>query len=157
MSEEIWKPHVTVATIAERNGKYLLVEELNSLGEKVVNQPAGHLDEGESLIEACIRETMEETGWAFEPQALVGIYRWVSPRDGETFLRYSFCGQLGEQVSPEPLDSTILRARWLSREQLESSSIQLRSVLVTHCIDDYLSGARYPLTLLSDVPEPSVA
>jgi ADP-ribose pyrophosphatase YjhB (NUDIX family) len=157
MSDDIWKPHVTVATIAERNGEYLLVEELNSLGEKVINQPAGHLDEGETLIEACVRETLEETGWAFTPEALVGIYRWISPRDGETFLRYSFSGQLIEQVSPEPLDSAILRTRWLSREQLDDPSVELRSILVTHCIDDYLKGSRYPMTLMSDVLEPTVA
>ena len=157
MSDDIWKPHVTVATIAERGGQYLLVEELNSLGEKVINQPAGHLDEGESLIDACIRETMEETGWAFQPEALIGIYRWVSPRDGETFLRYSFSGQLTEQVSPEPLDSAILRTRWLSREQLDDDSVQLRSILVTHCIDDYLTGKRYPITLMSDVLESTLA
>lgn len=154
MSDLIWKPHVTVATIAERDGAYLLVEELNSLGEKVINQPAGHLDEGESLIDACIRETMEETGWEFEPQALVGIYRWISPRDGETFLRYSFCGQLGKQLSPTPPDSDILGTRWLTLEQLEDVDNQLRSVLVTRSIEDYLAGTRYPLTLLSDVPEP---
>jgi len=157
MSDLIWKPHVTVAAIAERDGAYLLVEELNSLGEKVINQPAGHLEEGESLVEACIRETMEETGWMFKPEALVGIYRWISPRDGETFLRYTFSGQLGEQISPEPLDGAILRTRWLSLEQLENSSHQLRCVLVTRCIDDYLNGARYPLTLLNDVLEPSIA
>lgn len=157
MSDDIWKPHVTVAAIAERDDKYLLVEELNSLGENVINQPAGHLDEGESLIEACVRETLEETGWAFKPEALVGIYRWISPRDGETFLRYSFSGQLTEQVSPEPLDSSILRSRWLSREQLDDPAIELRSILVTHCIDDYLAGKRYPLALMSDVLEPTVA
>jgi len=157
MTDEIWKPHVTVAAIIERDGAFLLVEELNSLGEKVINQPAGHLDEGETLIEACVRETLEETGWQFTPQALIGIYRWISPRDGETFIRYSFCGELGEQVSPEPLDSAILRSRWLALDELEGGSVQLRSVLVTRCIDDYLSGTRYPLALLSDVPEPSLA
>lgn len=157
MSETIWKPHVTVAAIAERDGNYLLVEELNSRGEKVINQPAGHLDEGENLIDACIRETLEETGWGFQPEALVGIYRWINPRDGETFLRYSFCGQLTEQQFPEPPDNSILRTRWLTREQLDSPAIGLRSVLVTHCIDEYLTGTRYPLSLLSDVPEPSLA
>jgi 8-oxo-dGTP pyrophosphatase MutT (NUDIX family) len=157
MTDEIWKPHSTVAAIVERDGAFLLVEELNSLDEKVVNQPAGHLDEGETLVEACARETLEETGWQFTPQALVGIYRWISPRDGETFIRYSFCGELGKQLSPEPLDSAILRSRWLTLDQLENSAIQLRSVLVPRCIDDYLAGTRYPLALLSDVQEPSLA
>ena len=155
MSSQIWKPHVTVAAVAERDGRYLMVEEYNSLGETVVNQPAGHLEADETLVEACVRETLEETGWQFRPTALIGLYRWISPRDGETFLRYCFTGELGEQVSATPLDSDIIRSRWLTRVELEQTS--LRSVLVLACIDDYLSGTQHPLELLKDVLEPAIA
>ncbi len=155
MNNQIWKPHVTVAAVAEQNGRYLMVEEHNSLGKTVVNQPAGHLEEGETLAEACVRETMEETGWQFRPTALIGLYRWISPRDGETFLRYCFSGELGEQLSKTPPDSDIIRSRWLTRTELEQ--IPLRSVLVLSCIDDFVSGNQYPMDMLKDVMEPTIA
>lgn len=157
MSEQVWKPHVTVAAVIERDGRFLLVEELNSKGERVLNQPAGHLDPDENLIEACSRETLEETGWRFTPTELVGIYRWINPRDGETFLRYSFAGILTEQQSPVPPDETILRTHWMTPAEISDHPAALRSALVTHCIDDYLDGKRYPLSLMQDVAEPAVA
>ncbi|MBL4623261.1 MAG: NUDIX hydrolase [Immundisolibacteraceae bacterium] len=154
MSDQIWKPHTTVAAIAKRGDRYLMVEEYNSLGETVVNQPAGHLEADETLVEACMRETMEETGWQFKPTALIGLYRWISPRDGETFLRFCFAGELGEQVSERPPDSDIIRSRWLTRAELDQ--VPLRSVLVLSCIDDFVSGKSYPLELLQDVMEPTI-
>ena len=157
MSEDVWKPHVTVAAVIERDGRFLLVEELNSQGERVLNQPAGHLDPDETLVEACRRETLEETGWQFTPTHLLGIYRWINPRDGETFLRYSFSGILQEQLSPTPPDETILKTHWLTPAELADYPAALRSVLVTHCINDYLEGKRHPLSLMQDVLEPTVA
>lgn len=157
MSGAVWKPHVTVAAIIEQDASFLLVEELNSLGQRVLNQPAGHLEPEESIIEACVRETLEETGWNFAPKELVGIYRWINPRDGETFIRCSFAGILGDQQSPVPLDKTIIKTHWLSRQEVVDHPAALRSLLVTRCIDDYLEGNRYPLHLIQDVMETTIA
>jgi len=145
-----WKPHVTVAAVAERDGRFLLVEEIID-GRRVINQPAGHLDEGESLVQAVVRETREETAWTFEPEALVGIYRWRSPRDGETFVRVTFCGQCTGHDDRQPLDKEIVRTAWLSREALAERRARLRSPLVLRSIDDYLEGRRHPLDLLVEV------
>lgn len=146
-----WKPHVTVAAVVERNGRFLIVEEVSD-GQQVYNQPAGHLDEGESLIKAAVRETREETAWSFSPEALVGIYRWHNPDSNRTYLRVCFTGQCTSHDPSQPLDAGILRAAWLSRAELSASG-RLRSPLVLRCIDDYLAGTRYPLSLLSDLSD----
>ena len=119
-------------------------------GQPVFNQPAGHLEEGESLLEAVIRETREETAWRFVPEAHTGIYRWVHPGNGETFIRHCYAGSVCDHQPEQALDEGILRACWLSREQLVVQQ-NLRSPLVLHCIDDYLAGQRYPLELTKDL------
>lgn len=148
MAEVVWKPHTTVAALCERGGKYLLVRE-QVAGEIVYNQPAGHLDPGESLLDAVVRETLEETRYAFEPQALLGIYRYL-PRagDDETYLRFLFRGEVGERVDG-PLDDEIIAAEWLSYEQVLGCRERHRSPLVMRGIDDYRQRRGYPLDVIS--------
>lgn len=143
-----WKPDVTVAAVLERDGKFLFVEERAS-GRVVLNQPAGHVESGETFIEAVARETLEETGWTFLPQAVVGIYLWQPEHLSRTFLRVAFAGMLGGHDPARPLDQGILRVRWLDREQLLAAQPKHRSPLVQRCVDDYLGGVRYPLDLLT--------
>ena len=143
-----WKPDVTVAAVAERDGRFLLVEERAS-GRVVINQPAGHLEDGETFLEAIVRETLEETAWHFVPEAVVGVYVWRPPHAARTFLRVAFAGSLGRHEPSRPLDHGILRTRWLNREELSSPRLRLRSPLVTQCVDDYLAGARHPLSLIT--------
>lgn len=145
----IWKPHATVAAIVENDGKFLMVEE-NVEGEIVYNQPAGHLDPNEDLIEAVVRETREETAWLFKPEALIGVYLWEQPKTDRTFLRFAFCGQCSDHQENQSLDTGILRALWMSRDELLDSK-KLRSPMVIKNIDDYLAGKRYPLDVLSTV------
>lgn len=145
-----WKPHVTVAAIAERGGRFLMVEEV-ARGRTVYNQPAGHLDEGESLVDAVIRETLEETAHRFRPTAITGVYRWRNPENRKTFLRVAFCGDCDGHDPDRPLDRGIRRAVWLTREELALGTRPLRSPLVLRCLDDYLAGLRFPLALLHDL------
>ncbi len=145
----IWKPHATVAAIIEKDGKYLMVEE-DVEGEIVYNQPAGHLDPNENLIDAVIRETREETAWLFKPEALVGIYLWQQPGTERTFLRFAFMGQCSDRREDQALDDGILRALWMSKDELLQSK-KLRSPMVIKNIDDYVAGRRYPLDVLSTV------
>jgi ADP-ribose pyrophosphatase YjhB (NUDIX family) len=144
---EIWKPNVTVAAVVERAGHFLLVEEETPDGLRF-NQPAGHLDEGESIVAACSRETLEETAWQFTPQALVGIYQWPRPQGDITYLRFAFCGQLGTHEADRPLDHGIVRAVWLTPTEIEACRDRHRSPLILQCVTDYLAGRRYPLELI---------
>jgi len=144
----VWKPDVTVAAVVEREGRFLLVEE-RAGGRVVINQPAGHLESGETFLAAVSRETLEETGWTFVPNAVVGVYVWQPAHLARTFLRVAFSGTLEAHDPQRPLDHGILRTRWLDREQLLALQPRLRSPLVMRCVDDYLAGARYPLALLS--------
>ncbi|MDT8385006.1 MAG: NUDIX hydrolase [Gammaproteobacteria bacterium] len=146
-----WTPRVTVAAIIEDQGRFLVVEERHA-DKTVVNQPAGQLEAGESLQEAVIRETLEETAWQFLPEAITGIYRWVHPENGLTFLRVCYSGSASGHDPDRVLDEGILGAHWLSREELLKQS--LRSPMVLRCIDDYLAGYRYPLSLCDDVINP---
>ena len=150
----LWKPSVTVAAIIEREGRFLLVEEETSDGIRF-NQPAGHLDPGESLIHAVSREALEETAFDFTPESLVGVYmsRYLSSRTGEevTYLRFAFAGALGAQFD-RPLDEGILRAVWMTRDELIACQEKHRSPLVLQCVDDYLQGKRSPLSLLYTHP-----
>jgi 8-oxo-dGTP pyrophosphatase MutT (NUDIX family) len=146
-----WKPSVTVAAVVERDGRFLLVEEETAAGIRL-NQPAGHLDPGESLPAAAARETLEETAFAFTPTGLLGVYLWrTTPAAGEpvTYLRFAFRGELGAHDPARPLDHGILRALWLTPEQIAARAAEHRSPLVQRCVDDYLAGVRYPLELLS--------
>ncbi|ALP53474.1 NUDIX hydrolase [Candidatus Tenderia electrophaga] len=148
----VWKPRVTVAAVIENQGKFLLVEEDSGhQAHTVFNQPAGHLEPGESLINAVIRETLEETGYDFTPTALVGLYRWIEPASGETFLRVCFSGEVGQYYPGHPLDAGIVGPRWLSVAEISELTPSLRSPLVPRCIEDYCAGRRFPLTLLSDM------
>jgi 8-oxo-dGTP pyrophosphatase MutT (NUDIX family) len=148
MADMVWKPDVTVAAVAERDEQFLLVEERAS-GRIVLNQPAGHLESGETFIDAVVRETLEETGWAFRPQSVVGVYVWQPEHLSRTFLRVAFSGVLESHDPERPLDKGILRTQWCRRDQLLAQQAKLRSPLVLSCIDDYLGGARYPLELIS--------
>ncbi|SEQ77001.1 ADP-ribose pyrophosphatase YjhB, NUDIX family [Amphritea atlantica] len=144
-----WTPHVTVATIIEQDNKFLCVEEQSlSLQQLVINQPAGHVEANETFIEAAIRETQEETGWSVTPTALIGIYVYTAPANGITYHRYCFAAQADSHDPDQPLDTGIERAIWLSREELEMHKERLRSPMVTRCIDDYLAGNRFPLSVI---------
>ena len=145
-----WKPHATVAAIIERDNQFLMVEEIIS-GQQVINQPAGHLAPDESLIDAVIRETQEETAWRFTPDAITGIYLWKHPENGESFLRVAFCGSCDNHDASQALDDGIQAAVWKTRDQLLQQAEKLRSPMVIDCIDDYLAGKRFPLDLLIDV------
>jgi ADP-ribose pyrophosphatase YjhB (NUDIX family) len=146
----VWVPHVTVAAVVEREGQFLLVDELVS-GERVFNQPAGHLDDGENLIDAVIRETLEETAWHFMPTALVGIYRWRHPRKDLTYLRATFCGEVSRHDPSRKLDDGIIDSVWMSHPQLVAMPQRLRSPMVLRSIEDYLVGMRHSLSVLSDI------
>ena len=143
----IWKPNVTVAAVIERDGKFLLVEEYTSQGV-LLNQPAGHLEPGESLLAAVVRETLEESAYEFEPQHLIGIYRWHSPAADTTYLRFAFAGSILAHHPQQALDEGIIRASWMAPEEIGASQAHHRSPLVLRCIEDYLAGKRYPLELL---------
>ena len=148
---ERWHPSVTVAAVIEREGKFLLVEEHTPEGLRL-NNPAGHLDEGESLVQACIRETLEETAHPFVPTSLVGIYmsrfqRAASDQD-ITYLRFAFCGSVGPVIEGQALDFGIVRAFWLTPDEIRASSAQHRSPLLVRCMEDFLNGQRLPLDTL---------
>lgn len=146
----VWKPRVTVAAIAENEGRFLMVEEEIG-GEQKFNQPAGHLEDGESLCAAVSRECLEETGWQFVPGSLVGLYRWRHPASGDTYLRATFAGACADHDPNRALDDDITAIHWLSVEEIRQRHEQLRSPLVIRSIDDYLAGLRYPLELLVDI------
>jgi 8-oxo-dGTP pyrophosphatase MutT (NUDIX family) len=147
----LYAPRVTVATIVERDGRFLLVEEVAD-GARVWNQPAGHLDPGESLVTAAIRETREETGYAFVPEFLVGVYLWARD-DGTAFLRHVFAGRVEGEPSGE-LDMEIVGIHWRTRAELAAPNAPLRSPLVLRCVDDYVAGRRHSLELLQTVGIP---
>lgn len=150
-----WAPHVTVAAVVEDDGRFLMIEERVG-GHLLYNQPAGHLESGESLLEAVVRETLEETAREFDPRWLVGVYRWRHPRKDVTYLRFCFAGSCGAPIPGRALDAGIERALWASRDALLAESARLRSPLVLRCIDDYLAGRRFPLAILRDLdPAPA--
>jgi len=134
---------VTVAALVCRDGRFLLVEERIS-GRLLLNQPAGHLEAHETLLDAVIRETREETAWKFMPQALVGTYLWRNDQ-GRGFLRFAFCGEVDDHRAAQPLDTGIVRTLWMSAEELRAQPARHRSPLVMRCVDDFLQGRRQPL------------
>jgi 8-oxo-dGTP pyrophosphatase MutT (NUDIX family) len=142
-----WQPHITVATIVEDNGRFLMVEELKG-GRAVLNQPAGHLDPNETLTEAAVRETLEETGWDVEATGIVGIYLYTAPSNGVTYQRVCFIAKALKHHPDYQLDEGILRARWLTRDELIALRDDWRSELIIRCIDDYLAGQRHSLELI---------
>lgn len=144
----VWKPNVTVAAVVEQSGKYLLVEEQTSNGI-LFNQPAGHLESDESIIQGTIRETLEETGYTFVPQGLLGIYRWHSHTDNTTYLRFAFTGFVIDHDPGRALDTGILRVGWFGVDEIREMTYCHRSPLVMRCVADHLAGKRYPLEILT--------
>ena len=147
---EIWRPHVTVACVVADGDRYLMVEEEVS-GRLAYNQPAGHLDDGESLLAAAIRETLEETGWTVTLQHLIGVHQWRSTEHGDAVIRFSFAARAVSHDPTRPLDTGIRRALWLTRAEIAALGERLRSPLVLLSIDAWLAGQRLPLDTLSYV------
>jgi 8-oxo-dGTP pyrophosphatase MutT (NUDIX family) len=141
-------PGITVAAVIEDRGRFLLVEELIQ-GRHVLNQPAGHLDPGESLVAACVREVLEETAHRFVPTALVGIYRWVYAPKDVTFVRFAFCGLIEGSEPARSLDPPVVAVHWLTAAQIAARAAAHRSPLVQQCVDDYVAGRRFALEVLS--------
>jgi ADP-ribose pyrophosphatase YjhB (NUDIX family) len=152
---ERWKPSVTVAAVIERDGRYLLVEEETPEGLKL-NNPAGHLDPGESPEQGVIREALEETARVFVPDRVIGIYlsRFQRPARGEdvTYLRFAFGGTVGEADPARALDEGIVRTLWMTLDEVRASSARHRSALVLRCIEDHAAGVRHPLGLIRTDP-----
>ncbi|MGZ8242556.1 NUDIX hydrolase [Methylomagnum sp.] len=140
------RPRVTVAAIVERDGRFLFVEERDAEGTLVINQPAGHLEGGESVTEAVIREAFEETGWHIRPDYLVGGYLWQHPNQTIAYLRLAIAGTPERHEPDAPLDDGIERPVWLSPDELAERRAMHRSPLVMRCVEDYLAGERYPLS-----------
>jgi len=146
-----WHPHLTVACIVEHQNKFLFVEEY-VLGKVVLNQPAGHLEPDETLAQAAIRETLEESGYQIEIQGLVGYYSHKSPVNNESYYRMCFYGSLLNEHAETELDPDIIRALWLSADEFKAREQQLRTPMVKICLDDYLAGKRFPVDFINEIP-----
>ncbi|WP_367847865.1 NUDIX hydrolase [Rhodoferax sp. WC2427] len=150
-----WKPSVTVAAVVEHEGRFLLVEEHTPEGLRL-NNPAGHLEPGESLAEACARETLEETATSFTPTALVGVYQArllpANSTEFTTYLRFAFCGTLGDFHPGRRLDHGIKRTLWMTPAEIRASTHRHRSPMLLRGIEDYLAGRRFPLDLVYTAP-----
>lgn len=145
-------PHITVATVVERDGRYLLVEE-SPHGEPVLNQPAGHIEGGETLIDGARREALEETGYRVQPTHVVGVYVWTSPKNGATYFRVCFAGELLEKVEGYAIDKDIDAVHWYTLAELRSRRAMLRSPLVLRCVEDHAAGKRFPLEMIFDADD----
>ncbi len=148
--DQRWKPHVTVAAIAERDSRYLMVTETDN-GRSVINQPAGHLEAGESLLEAVTREVREETGRAFVVESLIGIYQWHDPQHDRSWLRFTFSGEVGPRDANQPIDDVIIAPIWMDYRQIQTAIARHRSPMVMACIDDYRRGQRHALDCLQQL------
>jgi len=142
-----WKPHVTVAAVIEEQSRFLLVEE-NIDGITLFNQPAGHLEPGESLLAAVNREVLEETARPFHAQALVGTYLYQITEKQRSYLRFCFCGEVDETIPGHPLDEEIIATHWMPLEEIQALQSRLRSPMVLQCIEDHLAGSQVPLDSL---------
>ena len=153
--DQRWRPSVTVAAVIEHGGRFLMIEEETSEGLRI-NNPAGHLDPGETPPEGCAREALEETAWTFRPTHLLGVYisRFQRSTTGEdiTYLRFAFTGELGEEVKGRALDHGIVRTMWMTVDELRATADRHRSPLVLRCLEDYLAGVRYPLSAVYSDP-----
>jgi phosphatase NudJ len=145
-----WQPELTVAAIVMRDDRFLIVEE-RIRGQRVFNQPAGHVEAGETLIQAVVRETAEETAWQFTPTHLVGVYLWQRPKSTRTTIRFAFAGTVGHHAPGQALDAPIIAIHWLRGDELRQRTAQLRTPLVLRGIHDYLSGQRWPLEAIVDL------
>lgn len=145
-----WHAHVTVAAVIENQGRFLMIEE-NAAGKTVFNQPAGHLEKDETLIDAVVREVLEETAWEFQPTNVIGVYLYPSQENSTTYLRVCFSGAVGLHYPERTLDKEIIQAQWMTRKEIEKQERYLRSPLVLKCIDDYLADKPYPLTILTNI------
>jgi 8-oxo-dGTP pyrophosphatase MutT (NUDIX family) len=143
-----WMPHATVAAIVEDQGKFLLVEEETDRGNRY-NQPAGHLEDNESLLAAMVRETMEETAYTFHPEALLGIYHWKHEHNDSTYLRFAYIGRVSHHQPTQALDEGIVRSVWMTVEEMREQAMLMRSPQVLKCVEDYLAGKRYPLEAIT--------
>jgi 8-oxo-dGTP pyrophosphatase MutT (NUDIX family) len=144
-----WRPDITVAAVISREQRFLIVEErINA--RTVLNQPAGHVESGESLLAAVTRETREESGWQFSAESLVGVYLWRHPRSGRDTLRFAFAGQLGDCDKDARLDEPVIATHWLTHAELKAREHDLRTPVVMRCIDDFLAGQRLPLTAITE-------
>lgn len=147
---EVIRPAITVATVVEHAGRFLLIEEETRHGLRL-NQPAGHVEAGESIVSAAARETLEEAAWRVDPTALVGVYQWGSPENGTAFVRFTFAAAPRAHEPERPLDTGIVRALWLSYEDIAARRDELRSPLVLRSLDDYRAGTRWPLRLIANL------
>lgn len=146
----IWTPHLTVAAVIERDGQFLMVKERSHL-RTVFNQPAGHVENQETVIDAVIREVKEETAWTFCPEYIIGLYKWRNPDNDTTFLRVCYAGTVSQHTASQALDEDILSAEWIATEKLLAmDNQQLRSPMVKKCIKDYLDDKHYPLDIINE-------
>jgi 8-oxo-dGTP pyrophosphatase MutT (NUDIX family) len=143
-----WRPDLTVAVVVQRDERFLIVEE-RIQGALVLNQPAGHVEDGESLLEAAVRETLEETAWHVVPRHLLGLYLWRNPANGHSILRVAVAGDVASHATGRRLDHGIVAAHWMTRAALLDGPVRLRSPLVMRCIDDFLAGRRHDLAALN--------
>ncbi|HHW4677903.1 MAG TPA: NUDIX hydrolase [Xylella sp.] len=150
LAQEHWQPNVTVATVVAHNGHLLLVEETID-GVLMLNQSAGHLEARESLLQAALRETMEETGWKVVLTGVIGTYLWPHPTSG-SYLRFAFAAEPLTYNPQHPLDTGVVRALWVTPSELQTTTAPLRSPLVRRVVDDYLSGQHAPLDLVQYIP-----
>ena len=148
MKKPQFKHNTTVAAIVEQDGKFLLVEEKTDRGNRY-NQPAGHLEDNETLIQAVVRETMEEAAYEFTPEALLGVYLWKHNHNDTTYLRFAFIGKVGVHYPMQELDDGIVQAVWMSIDEMRDKANLMRSPQVLTCVEDYLAGKRYPLQVVT--------
>lgn len=149
-NDTIWKPHVTVAAVVECDDRFLMVEEISD-GTRAFNQPAGHLEPGEDLVSAMLRETLEESAWVVEPESFIGTYRWHNPANDTTYLRFAFSAHPLEHRPDQPLDAGIIAAHWLDIDQIREKRALHRGPQVMQCIEDYLDKQRFPLSAVKEL------
>jgi ADP-ribose pyrophosphatase YjhB (NUDIX family) len=147
---KFWQPDVTVATVVVRDGRFLMVEETVQ-SRLVLNQPAGHLEPDESVLEAAMRETLEETAWKVEIQSFIGAYQWKAPETGRHYLRFAFAAAPIEYFAEQKLDDGIVQALWMTPAELQDQAARHRSPLVWKVAEDFLAGQRHPLSLLNHI------
>jgi 8-oxo-dGTP pyrophosphatase MutT (NUDIX family) len=146
-ADTVWRPRVTVAAVVARDDTFLMVEE-DIRGALCLNQPAGHLESGEEIVDALVRETLEETGWHVLPRHFIGVMPWLNPRHGDVTLRFAFAAEAVRHDAAQPLDKGIVRALWLTRAEIAEQASRLRTALVLSSIDAWLAGQRLPLATI---------